>query len=216
MRDHPSRKLDNTNTFYLVQGIRVDIQALTSIRHRCRPAVCKGKPNCCSCFQIHVDEKELETIVGFLPLAEKYTSSISSETGYDNVFEEAEDGCFFIDADENERCVFAYRNAAQETLCSLHSAAIDLGLPPVDVKPKCCSLWPLALTPGRHPVLSINRLYASFPCNIKKAVPKGIDAGIQETIRIYFGEPFLSELLSKTSAIPKTIAKITFISRRRI
>jgi hypothetical protein len=181
----------------IVDNILIDVPALMSIRHRCRPGVCKGKPNCCSRFQIHVDEKELETIVGFLPLVEKYTSTVGREKGYDNVFEEAEDGLFLIDADENEQCVFAYVNEAAETLCSLHSAAIDLGLPPVDVKPRCCSLWPLALTTGSHPILSINALFASFPCNRKKAVPAGIDAGIQETIRIYFGKSFLSELLSK-------------------
>jgi len=182
----------------IVSNIRIDVAALRSIRHRCLPGVCKGKPNCCSCFQIHVDEKEMETIVGFLPLVEKYTPSISGEPGYDNVFEEAEDGIFLIDADGDEQCVFAYMNEAEEILCSLHSAAIELGLRPVDVKPKCCSLWPLVLTGQPHPVLSINRLFESFPCNHKKAIPTGIDTGIQETIRIYFGASFLSELLSRT------------------
>lgn len=184
----------------IVSGIRIDVPALMSIRHGCRPAKCKGKPNCCSCFQIHVDEKELETIVGFLPLAEKYAASIGGEKGYDNVFEEDEDGLFLVDADENEQCVFAYMNDRKEILCSLHSAAIDLGLPPVDVKPKCCSLWPLALTSGPDPVLSINVLYATFPCNSKKAVPEGIDDGIQETIQNYFGASFLAELLTKVGA----------------
>ena len=182
----------------VVGNIRIDVPALMSIRHRCQPGVCKGKPNCCAFFQIHVSEKEVETIVGFLPLVEKYTASIGGGPGYDNVFEEAEDGQFLIDADENEQCVFAYANAAGETLCSLHSAAIDLGLPPEGVKPKCCSLWPLALSGGPRPVLSINKLYASFPCNQKKETATGIDAGIQETVRIYFGESFLSELLSRT------------------
>ena len=181
----------------VVGNIRVDVPALMSIRHCCRPGVCKETPNCCSCFQIHANEKELETIVGFLPLAEKYTSAIGNEKGYDNVFEETEDGCFIIDVDENERCVFAY-TSEEETLCSLHSAAIDLGLPPRDVKPKCCSLWPLALTGASDPVLSINALFATFPCNRKKVVLEGIDKGIQETIRIYFGDSFLYELLSKT------------------
>lgn len=184
----------------MVSGIRVDVPALMSVRHGCRPAVCKGKPNCCSRFQIHVDEKELETIVGFLPQAEKYTSSIGGEKGYDNVFEEDEDGLFLIDADENEQCVFAYMNDQEEILCSLHSAAIDLGRPPVDVKPKCCSLWPLALSSGPDPLLSINFLYATFPCNRKKAVLKGIDDGVQETIQNYFGAPFLTELLTKVGA----------------
>jgi hypothetical protein len=182
----------------IVSNIRIDVAALMSIRHRCLPGVCKGKPNCCSCFQIHVDEKEMEAIVGFLPLVEKYTPSIGGAPGYDNVFEEDEDGSFLIDADEDEQCVFAYMNEAEETLCSLHSAAIELGLPPVDVKPKCCSLWPLALTGGPHPVLSINKLFESFPCNHKKTTPTGMDSGIQEAIRIYFGASFLSELLSRT------------------
>jgi len=187
----------HTKDEIIVDSIRIDVAALMSIRHRCLPGVCKGKPNCCSRFQIHVDEKEMETIVGFLPLVEKYTPSISGEPGYDNIFEETEDGIFLIDADEDEQCVFAYMNDVEETLCALHSAALELGLPPVDVKPKCCSLWPLALTGGPHPVLSINKLFESFPCNHKKANPAGIDAGIQETIRIYFGVSFLSELLSK-------------------
>jgi len=182
----------------MVDTLRVNVPALMSIQHCCLPGVCKGKPNCCSCFQIHVDEKELETIVGFLPLSEKYTAAIGGEKGYDNVFEEDEDGLFLIDVDENEQCVFAYSNEAKETVCSLHSAALELGLPPVDVKPKCCSLWPLALSGGPHPVLSINALSDSFPCNHEKAVSEGIDEGIQETIRIYFGDSFLSELLSKT------------------
>ena len=182
----------------MVRDVRIDLKALRSIRHRCRPGDCKGRPNCCSRFQIHVGEKELETIVGFLPLAEKYAPSIGGDGGYDNVFEEAEDGCFLIDTDEDEQCVFAYASRKGEILCSLHSAAIDLGLPPADVKPRCCSLWPLALTNDPQPMLSINNLCDAFPCNHRKAVPRGIDAGIQETIRTYFGTSFLSELLSKT------------------
>ena len=180
-----------------VGHIRVDAVALMSIRHRCRPRVCKGRPNCCSRFQIHVGAEELETIVGFLPLARKYAPFIGNEDGYDNIFEEAEEDSFLIDADENEQCVFAYLTSAGETLCSLHSAALDLGLPPVDVKPRCCSLWPLALTDGPQRVLSINTLSGQFPCNQKNAVSGGMDRGIRETIRNYFGTSFLSELIFK-------------------
>jgi len=182
----------------MVGNIRVDVPALKSIQHRCLPGVCKGMPSCCSCFQIHVNEKELETIVGFLPLAEKYTPSIGSAQAYDNIFDEAEDGCFIIDVDDNEKCVFAYSTSTGETLCSLHSAALDIGLLPVDVKPRCCSLWPLALTEGPEPVLSVNAQFASFPCNRKKPVLEGIDDNIQEMIHVYFGASFLCDLLSKT------------------
>lgn len=181
----------------MVDNIRVDVPALMSIRHRCRPEICRDTKHCCSCFQIHVDEKELETIVGFLPLVQRYKPSISDDKGYANVFEEAEEGCFIIDADEDDQCVFAYKTAARETLCALHSAAIDLGLQPVDVKPKCCSLWPLALSAGPSPVLSVNARFAAFPCNQRREAANDIDDGIKEAIRIYFGESFLAELLSK-------------------
>ncbi len=100
--------------------------------------------------------------------------------------------------DLHHRPAGAPQDEAEETVCSLHSAALELGLPPVEVKPRCCSLWPLALTEGPVPVLSINAQFASFPCNLKKPALAGIDEGIQETIRIYFGDSFLSELLSKT------------------
>ncbi|MBW2177213.1 MAG: hypothetical protein JRH03_09755 [Deltaproteobacteria bacterium] len=188
---------DNGQPKIVVDGIRVDMQALKSIQHRCLPEVCRGAPNCCSRYQIHVGEKELETIVGFLPLVEKYTASIGKDLEYENVFDAVGNGCFIIDADENEQCVFAYTTAAEETLCSLHSAAIDLDLSPLDVKPKCCSIWPLTLSDGPEPELSVDPKFTSFPCNRKKPAPEGIDSGIQETIRIYFGESFLSELLAK-------------------
>lgn len=181
----------------IVDGIRVDMRALMAIEHRCLPELCRGAPNCCSRYQIHIREEELEKIVGFLPLVEKYTASIGNEREYENVFEEVEDGGFIIDADENEQCVFAYITAAKEILCSLHSAAIDFGLPPFDVKPKCCSIWPLTLTEDPEPVLSVDAGFASFPCNRKKTMPEGIDSGIKDTIRIYFGESFLSALLAK-------------------
>lgn len=181
-----------------VGGILVDAAALRSIRHCCLPEICRGAPNCCSRFTIHIDAAELETIVGFLPLVETYKPSIGDGESYDNVFEEDEDGGFVIDADEDERCVFAYAARQGETLCSLHSAAVDLGMEPLDVKPKCCSLWPLALSSGPRPVLSINQLALAFPCNRKKA-GDDIDGGIQETIRIFFGSSFLENLMSALS-----------------
>ena len=181
-----------------VDGIRVDVAALRSISHRCRPEICRGTPNCCSRFTIHIGAIELETIVGFLPLVQKYKPCVGDAGDYENVFEEDEEGGFVIDADEDERCVFAYDARQGEVLCSLHSAAVDLGMAPVDVKPKCCSLWPLALSAGPRPVLSVNRLALSFPCNRRKTGGH-IDGGIQETIRIYFGAFFLEKLMAKVA-----------------
>jgi len=181
----------------VIDGVIIDIEALMSIAHRCRPVVCKGRPNCCSRYRIHVSEREMETIVGFIPLTAKYTSSIGDPSSYHNVFEEEADGSLVIDADENEQCVFAYETETEEILCSLHTAALDVGAPPFEVKPKCCSIWPLTLTGGPAPMLSIDNRFESFPCNRRKRVIEGIDSGIKETIRIYFGDPFLNELLAK-------------------
>ena len=48
-------------------------------------------------------------------------------------------------------CVFAYRGARGQHLCSLHSAALEAGLPPQSVKPDCCFTWPLSIaTRGRR------------------------------------------------------------------
>ncbi|MCG6911039.1 MAG: hypothetical protein LJE94_13065 [Deltaproteobacteria bacterium] len=179
----------------IVDGILVDVTALKSIRHRCLPEGCRETVNCCSCFRIHIGEEELKTIVGFLPLVKAYKPSIGREEDDDNVFEEDGDGGYIVDADEDERCVFAYSGRKGETLCSLHSAAVDMDMPPVNVKPKCCSLWPLALSCGPVPELSVNLLATSFPCNRKHA-GEDIDEGIKETIRIYFGTSFLERLLA--------------------
>ena len=98
----------------MVGNVRVDVQALMSIQHCCLPGVFKGPNRPFVLSEYSLNELELETIVGFLPLVEKYTASIGSVQEYDNIFDEAEDGCFIIDVDENEKCVFAYSTATGE------------------------------------------------------------------------------------------------------
>jgi len=181
----------------MIDNIKVDIKALMSIGHDCRPKVCSGSPNCCSRYRIHVSEQEMETIVGFIPLTAKYTASVGDASSFTNVFEEEQDGSLVIDADENEQCVFAYTAESQEILCALHTAALDLGMSPFEVKPKCCTIWPLTLTDEPVPTLSVDNHFESFPCNRKKTAAQGIDSGIKETIRVYFGDTFLDELLEK-------------------
>ena len=46
--------------------------------------------------------------------------------------------------------MFAYASKEGRILCSLHAAALAEGIDVRRAKPRCCRLWPLALT-GSYP-----------------------------------------------------------------
>jgi hypothetical protein len=179
----------------VVQGICVDLVALQSIGHNCKPATCKNHHTCCSRYVPHVTPAKLETIVGCFPILARYSSSIIEGDGFKNVFEEWEDGSYRIDADADESCIFTYANASGEKLCALHSAALELGMPPVELKPSACSLWPLTLSAGDRPELSVDKNWKAFPCNRVSDNAHHLDAGVISIVADFFGEPFLEKLL---------------------
>lgn len=179
----------------IINGIRVDMLALQAIRHDCQPKICKNQPSCCSCYVPHVKSAKLETIVGCFPAVVNYTDSIVEDDEFINVFEEWEDGTHRIDANASEACIFTYLLPSGEKLCSLHSAAIDLQLSPVTIKPSACSLWPLILLDGATPELSVDKNWKAFPCNHKSDDPNHLDAGVVDLVASYFGESFLRKLL---------------------
>jgi len=179
----------------VIQGMRVDIAGLRSIRHHCDPDGCRNRSSCCSRYAPHVSQSELEKIVGYFPIIARYASSIKNGGGYKNVFEESDDASYWIDAKEDESCVFTYQKPSGETLCALHSVALDLRMPPVDLKPKACSLWPLALSEEPVPVLSVDRNWRDFPCNEPSDGGNQLDAGIINIIASCFGVSFLKQLI---------------------
>lgn len=179
----------------VVHGISVDLSALQTIQHKCSPDACRNRPSCCSRYVPHVNRAELERIVGCFPQITCYTSSIKNGNGYKNVFEEFDDGTYRIDAKEDESCVFTYAKPSGETLCALHSAALDLRIAPVDLKPKACSLWPLILSEETKPELSVDRNWREFPCNTLSENDRRMDTGVMNIVASCFGVSFLRQLL---------------------
>ncbi len=179
----------------IINGIRVDLAALRAIRHDCQPEICKNQPTCCFHYVPHVKPAKMEKIVGCLPMVVNYTDSIVEDDEFINIFEEWEDGSYRIDANLYEDCIFTYMLPSGAKLCSLHSAAIDLQVSPVAIKPSACSLWPLILLDGATPELSVDKNWQAFPCNRESNDPDHLDAGVVSIINDFFGSSFVEQLL---------------------
>jgi hypothetical protein len=140
-------------------------------------------------YEICVDEGELERITGYIPAASEWAHELRSGSGFENIFDETEDKLYSIDTDVNDLCVFAYAGLKNSVLCSLHTAAIKLKLPPGEVKPVSCTTWPLAESERNPRILSVAEDAFDFPCNTKKA--EGLlDNGISCIIKDVYGDDF--------------------------
>ncbi|MDH4163476.1 MAG: hypothetical protein OEW15_12410 [Nitrospirota bacterium] len=155
-------------------SVDVDIESLLSIENRCGGCA-QGERCCCSSFDVCVTPAEMKRIIKVLPSAAKFASHLRTDGGYDNVFDEEEQGLHSIDTTEDGLCLFAYRSK-RRIHCSLHSAAAALGLPLARVKPKVCLLWPLHFSEGEE-VLSIHDDALVFACN------SGTEKGSRELCR---------------------------------
>lgn len=127
----------------------------------------------------------METLIGALPLAAEFRPGLADNG---NVFDEEEQGLFSIDKDDNGDCVFSYRSGGK-TLCALHSAALKAGLPPHELKPTSCTLWPLSLSTPPEALLSICDDAYEFHCvKRRKKEAEAIAPAFSESIRAVFGE----------------------------
>lgn len=178
-----------------INGIEIDAEAICSISHNCNPDVCKTGRCCCSCYEICIDLQELSTIIDYLSEAAKFAPHLKSGSDFENVFDELKPDLFAIDTDDDGLCVFAYLNKDGQTLCSLHSAALRLGLPPHEVKPKSCTLWPLAITEDLPLNLSTDKDAFSFPCNSQRDVQEAsLCPSVADIVKNIFGTNFLEHL----------------------
>jgi len=187
----PGRPLRRVVT---LDGIVADVDALAGIAHRCRPSDCTGRRSCCSTYEVCLSAGEVTKVAGGIPAAAQWLGGGAG--GLDNPFESLGAGRYALETDEDGLCVFAYRDRARRTLCSLHSAAVAAGIPPLRMKPFSCHLWPLAMTAPPAPVLTVTPDAMDFPCNRPRRASKTLDAGIGEIIAAAFGEPFLRRLQS--------------------
>jgi hypothetical protein len=172
-----------------IGGYRVDTEAIQQLAYHCDPGICRDTTSCCACYEITVAPGELSRIIGMMPWAEAYVPDLRSA----HPFDDSEDGTFAIDTDEKGRCLFAYRDINGRKLCSLHSAASEIGKDPYACKPSSCSLWPLALSEDEPPWLTVMSDAYGFPCCRQRREP-GLDPGTAEHVRRQFGADFLAEL----------------------
>ena len=176
------------NKMPIIEGICVDLESLIGISHQFDPDRCGKTGCCCSHYEVSLGKNEMQRLVDWQPLAAKYQPELlNSENEFP--FEEDDNKQWVIEADENGTCPFAYCNKAGETLCSIHSAALDQGQNPYHIKPKSCTLWPLALSEDSPPILSVPEGILDFPCN-KKKTSKNLSRGIDELLENVFGKAF--------------------------
>lgn len=143
----------------------VEMKQIASLSHECDG--CQGKDakrSCCATYEVCITPAEMEAIVGVLPAASKYCPEVRDGEGFQNVFEETDDGLVSLDTTEDGLCVFAYQSE-DGIRCGLHSAAEDLNVPLEQVKPAVCMLWPLSISDDEPWQLSIAEDALTFHCN---------------------------------------------------
>jgi len=167
-------------------SVEVDVESLLTLENRCTGCA-KGQLCCCSNYEVCVTHAEMKRIIRVMPEAAKYCPHLLTAGGYDNVFEEEEHGLFSIDTAEDGLCLFAYWSDGR-TQCSLHTVALEQGLPLEQVKPKVCLLWPLHFSDD-HEVLALISDASLFDCNsLKTPDSRTISPGFVEAIEMVYGE----------------------------
>ncbi len=166
--------------------IVIDHKAICSIDHACKGCADVSR-SCCAKYDVTVTQAEMDRINGVLPEAARLCPRLKTEEGYANVFEETEDGQFSIETDEDDLCVFAYRNEGL-IRCALHSVEKSMGLPLGAVKPAVCILYPLTfLDDGK--TLTLHGDALGCHCSVMRKEPSDrISPELQATIAHFSGE----------------------------
>ena len=182
-----------------IDGYRVDLAALTTLAHHCEPGLCRGG-TCCAEYDVWIGDEEVSRIVGVMPAAARYARHLADLASADTLLRKLGPDAYAIGQRELGLCVFAYRAGGGGYLCSLHSAALELGLAPHRVKPDSCFLWPLAISSSRPPVVSVQEGAFAFACNTHREPDGRLDPGVAEIVRGAFGEGFLQQLARAVAA----------------
>ncbi len=173
----------------------IDIEEIFSIRHSCEPKNCNG--SCCGCFDVVVDAEEVDRILDYLTLAAKYCKNLFDGDQFINPFEESDNGFFSLETLEDGVCVFFFSNDSGEGLCSLHVAALEIGVEPYEVKPLVCSLWPLAITNAKPYYISIDDASLEFECCHEQASNNELCPNVADIFKKVFGSKVLSQAMKR-------------------
>ena len=177
-----------------IGGVRVDLNALTGIAHTCDPERCRHRESCCASYEICLDKADVERVAGMMPHVVGYVPRLGDADDFDNPFEKIEPNLYAMDTDEDGLCPFAYRVRGGAVMCSIHSAAVELGLKPYATKPRSCSLWPLSLSEDRVPILGVQEDAFRFPCNRRRSGRNSLHRNVASIVVEVFGEGFLREI----------------------
>lgn len=118
-----------------------------------------------------------------------------SDNGFNNVFENEGRNTYSIDKNDKDLCVFGYKAKERKIACSLHTVAVEMGIPVNSIKPLACILWPLALVESDPLVLSVQEGISIFPCTQRITSQNlFLDNGIAQNIEMAFGGSFLNKI----------------------
>jgi len=157
-----------------------------------------------------VSAAEIKRIIKVLPEAARFCPHLLVEGGYDNIFEDEDNGLFSIDTNDDGLCLFAYWSH-DRIHCSLHTVAMELGLPLEKVKPKVCILWPMHFSDGDEVLAMINDAFL-FNCNTRKAPgSRSLSQGFVDALEMVYGEGCGSQV---KQAAENGIRRTLLISRR--
>jgi len=179
-----------------VNDILVDLPALLKVKHYCDPMLCRNKRYCCASYEITVDKHDMKRAIGLIPDAAAFAPEVGEGGEFENPFERVEPGRWAIDChEESGACAFSFRDKQGRGWCSLHAAALKHDLDPYQQKPEVCTMWPLALSEGEPPVLTIQDDVYEFPCAWKRrGRQKALYPDIAANVKAIFGEAFLEAL----------------------
>jgi len=181
--------------YALINRMAVDLEALLSLSHECRPELCRTAHCCCASYDVEISRQERCRILEILPTAARFSTALEAGKNPDEIFRDIGHSEYLIETDERDYCLLAYFGPVGQTFCALHAAALALNLPPSQVKPNCCSLWPLALEDGPIPILTIHADAFSFPCNQKRSKEaRTLDPGVAAILESLGNHQFVDKI----------------------
>jgi len=177
-----------------IENVQIDLNALRALAHTCDPMKCRHTKCCCRSYEVTVEREEIEKVAGTVPEAAQLAPALTEDGDLVDPIDETDHG-YCLNTDEHGECVFAYRTDQGAIRCAMHTLALQWNLPPESVKPKACTLWPLAIHGTNPAQLSVQDDAYEFPCNtLRKTTVQSIDSGVADIIEAIFGRPFLQKL----------------------
>lgn len=182
------------NGWIRIENVDVDLSALRALAHTCDPTKCLHTQCCCRCYEVSVEPKEISRVAGTVPDAALLAPALTDNGSLIDPIDDTESG-YCLNTDEEGQCVFAYVNDNGAIRCAMHTLALQWNLPPATVKPRACTLWPLAIHGTNPAQLSVQDDAYEFPCNTpRRPSARSLHSGIADIIQAIFGESFLKTL----------------------